>query len=586
MNYAGILHNADQRDAFFLENGQLRIRMSAGRGDISAIYLHMQDKYISVNHKDTRHCVAMNQYASDFGHDYFCADLDIPMAQTDDAVHSNHPDILCLRYFFEIVDTAGARIWYGDNRFFSGEPGEVECMFDCPLLQRREQTFQVPDWAKKAVVYQIFPSRYATTQEVSDEKWYKVPIGAKDDLKGNLAGITEHLPHLKEMGVDVIYLTPIFRSDTSHKYDTIDYYQVDPSLGTNEDLHELIDRAHSMGLRVMLDGVFNHTSPDFFAFQDICEKGTASPYWNWYYMDRLPVDYGTRDRKPSFQSFAYFGGMPKLNLTNPETAEYIIKVATHYLREFHIDGWRLDVGDEIGHAFWRQFRTACKAVNPDALLVGEIWHYAPDFLQGDEWDSVMNYAFFKSIGGLICYNNIRPSEFLSEQGFLNGQYHSEGLPVLWNLIDSHDTSRFLHRAGGDKRKLRLAAAMQMLLPGTPFLYYGDEVGMEGGDDPDNRRGMLWDPQKQDQDLYNWYQRLTYFRHELVDLTAGNYSATIANDAKALLEYRLTSGEILLFHTGAEDVPVREYAGYQDLLGDVTFDGTMQPYSCVLLRRPF
>ena len=580
MIYSGISHYADQRDAFFLENGKLRIRIATARGDMNAIYLHVRDKYIGLDRADTRACYKMRRYASDFGHDYFSADIDIQMA----GHFQKNPDMLCLRYFFELVDEAGARVWYGDSRFFSGEPGDVEAMYDCPLISRRELTFRIPDWAKNAVVYQIFPTRFATTEDVPDKLWYKAPIAWNDDLKGNLRGIIEHIPYLKELGVDVIYMTPIFRSNTSHKYDTIDYYAVDPSLGDENDLHELVDKAHANGMRVMLDGVFNHTSPDFFAFKDIKENGKKSEYYDWYYLDSDDISFGSRTEKPSYQSFAYVGMMPKLNLSNPETADYVTGVACHYIKEFGIDGWRLDVADEIGHSFWKKFRKAVKAVNPDALLVGEVWHFSPDFLQGDEWDSVMNYAFYKNIGEMICEGHITPSGFLSQQGFLNGEYHSAVLPVLWNLIDSHDTSRFLYRAGGDKRKLALAAAFQMLTPGTPFIYYGDEVAMTGGDDPDNRRGMLWDDSKQDKDMYHWYQRLTYFRHTINALTQGDYLRVDADDEKGLLEYHLSSGEVLIFHTSDGDISAREYTGYKELLSDKTFDGTIPGYGCALLRK--
>lgn len=582
MNYAGISHYADQRDCFFLENGKLRIRLSTGKGDISTIYLHTRDKYIAVEKYDTRNCCEMKRFASDFGHDYYMADIDI--MERPGTENSGNPETLCLRYFFELIDSAGARIWYGDSRFFSSEPWGVESMFDCPLLSRREDTFEIPSWAKNAVVYQIFPTRFATTEDVPDELWYQEPIDWKTDLKGNLKGIINHLDHIKGMGVDVIYMTPIFKSDSSHKYDTIDYYTVDPSLGTAEDLHLLIDKAHELGMRVMLDGVFNHTATDFFAFKDVIEKGRESKYWDWYYMDSMPIDYGTSDRKPSYQSFAYHGGMPKLNISNPEVADYVLEVAKYYIKDFGIDGWRLDVGDEIGHDFWRRFRKEIKAINPEALIVGEVWHYAPDFLQGDQWDSVMNYAFFKSVSSMICDNSLRPSEFMAEQGFLLGQYHSAVIPVLWNLIDSHDTSRFLYRAGGDKRKLRLAAAMEMLLPGTPFLYYGDEVGLTGAEDPDNRRGMIWDENRQDRELYAWYQRLTYFRHMIRAITEGSYSYTESDNMKNLLSYHLTSGEILIFHTQDGEVSVMEYAGFKDLLSDTVFGGTLSGYQCALLRK--
>ena len=188
MNYAGISHFADQRDCFYLENGKLRIRLMTAKNDISSIYLHIQDKYISVEQNDTRNCFEMKRYASDFGHDYYLVDLECPQ-------------MLCLRYYFELIDSAGARIWYGDSRFFSYTPNDVESMFDCPIISRKEQTFQIPDWAKDAVVYQIFPTRYAATESVPDDIWYQEPISWDTDLRGNLRGITEHLPHLKEMGV-------------------------------------------------------------------------------------------------------------------------------------------------------------------------------------------------------------------------------------------------------------------------------------------------------------------------------------------------------------------------------------------------
>ena len=235
MNYSGILHFADQRDCFFLDDGKLRIRISVGRGDIGSIILHIVDKYVKPEILDTRSAIEMRKLSTDYARDYFCADIDLPQTA------AGNPDMLCLRYYFEIRDFCGAVIWYGDSRFFPGEPTDIECMFDCPVLSRLEQTFRIPAWAKSAVVYQIFPSRYATTEDVPEDVWYKAPIGHKDDLKGNLRGITDHLPHIKEMGVDVVYLTPIFKSNTSHKYDTIDYYSVDPAFGTGDDLHALVD---------------------------------------------------------------------------------------------------------------------------------------------------------------------------------------------------------------------------------------------------------------------------------------------------------------------------------------------------------
>ena len=596
MNYAGILHYADQRDCFFLEDGSLRIRLMVASSDVSAIYLHTTDKYISHDRKNTDACFRMERYASDFAHDYFRLDLRIPSVRDAANGHDNVEnkadsemkglsiehglsfDMLCLRYTFEIIDHAGARIWYGDNRFFPSQPMDAEATFDCPILSRKEQTFSIPDSAKNAVVYQIFPSSYASSDQVDPKLWYKAPIGSQENLGGNLRGIIEHLPHLKEMGVDVIYMTPIFKSNTSHKYDTVDYYQVDPSLGTAEDLHDLVKLAHELGLRVMLDGVFNHTSTDFFAFSDIKEKGKDSEYYDWYYIDSLPIDGGSADRKPSYQSFAYFGGMPKLNLHNPKVQDYVLGVACHYLKEFGIDGWRLDVGDEIGHAFWKRFRKEVKAINADALIVGEVWHYAPDFLQGDEWDSVMNYAFYKSVSSMICDGNTRPSDFMAEQGFLNGQYHSAVLPVMWNLIDSHDTARFLHLCNDNKKKQHLAAAFQLLLPGMPMVYYGDEFAMPGANDPDCRRGMYWDEEYQDKEMFKWYKKLLQIRKTHTCVVDGELIEISARDEEETIVMTRKNGEetiAMIFNCSTEMKEFNEYAQKYNLITDSVFDGKVE-----------
>lgn len=577
MIYSGISHLADQHDAFFLEDGRLYIRIRTARHDVTSVILHTRDKYIPIELKDTSSSYKMTHIGGDFAHDYFAVKL--PVDMTD----AGNPRMLCLRYFFEITDCAGAKIYYGDSWFFTNRPGEVEDMFDCPLISRRAQTFCIPDWAKNAVVYQIFPSRFATTKNVPDEKWYQTPVTNETDLMGNLSGIISKLGYLKELGCDCIYMTPIFRSDTAHKYDTIDYYCIDPSFGNDNDLKNLVEASHSMGMKVILDGVFNHTSTKFFAFRDIIEKGRESKYFDWYYIDGDPSDYGSESSLPGYQSFAYFGGMPKLRVENPEVADYITDVCLHYIRNFHIDGWRLDVGDEISHSFWKKLRARIKAENKDALLVGEVWHFAPDFLMGDEWDSVMNYTFYKATTSMLCGGCLRPSEFMSELAFLKGNYQSAVIPVLWNLIDSHDTPRFLTMAENDKRRLMLAASLQMLLPGTPFIYYGDEVGMEGGMDPDNRRGMYWD-NRADMDIYRWYQRLTYFRHTIHDITAGNYSSVSADDEKNFMKFFLKSGEILIFHTTGDETSEKEYEGYKELLSDRIFNGLVEPYQTILLSK--
>lgn len=571
MEYAAILHKSDKNYCFALENKQFLFRIQVKKGDVQKMILHCQDKYLPLHFMDTRSEQEMECVASDVYHDYFETVLTM--------------DVVCLRYYFEIIDWDNNRTYYGNNDFYNEPIEEIENMFDCPQNLREEERFLVPNWAKNKIFYQIFPSRFATSKQVDETLWYKAPIGHRDNLQGDLRGIIAHLDYLKELGIDVIYMTPIFKSDSSHKYDTIDYYQVDPSFGTTEDLKELVDKAHQSGMRVVLDGVFNHTSPKFFAFADIMEKEATSEYLDWYYIEGFPLvmEWG---KKPNFKTFSYFGGMPKLNLSNEKVQDYVIAVATYWLKECKIDGWRLDVGDEISHSFWKRFRKEVKAVNPDAIIIGEVWHYAGDFLEGDEWDTVMNYPFYKALKALVADESICVSEFCGKIGFLKGNLHSRTFPILLNMMDSHDTERFLHSCGYDKRKQRLAAAVMLLMQGMPMLYYGDEVAMEGGPDPDCRRGMLWDVCRQDRDMLSWYQTLIKARKNCPAILEGKVTGKNVDDEHGVLEIKKEfGGETinLLYHFKDGTVPMEPYKNRINILTDQPFSGELQPYEAVVLK---
>lgn len=519
MEYSAVRHLADKRDCFALEKGKFLFRIRTKKDDIEEVVLHSRDKYIPIDWYDSRVECRMEKVASDFHFDYFEVVMEM--------------DVICLRYFFSLTDKTGMTCYFGNGEFYDEPIDSIQFMFNCPQNLREEECFDIPKWAKNKVVYQIFPSRYATSKKVSDKLWYKKPIAAKDDLKGDLRGIIEHFDHLVELGVDIIYMTPIFMSDSTHKYDTIDYYRIDPSFGTTEDLKELVELAHNQGIRVIMDAVFNHTSPKFFAFTDVVEKGRDSKYWDWYYIEDYPLK-AKRNEKPNFKTFAYYGGMPKLNLQNEETADYVIKVAQYWLKECGIDGWRLDVADEISHVFWKKFRREVRKVNPEALIIGEIWYYAGDFLEGDEWDTVMNYDFFTAVQKLVVHEKYTVSQFMEKLDYLRGNLHNEVYTVLWNLIDSHDTARFLHVCGEKKEKLRMAAALQFLMPGMPFIYYGDEYAMTGGGDPDCRRGMVWSEKYQDKEMFSWYCKLIQMRKDYPVLIEGKEIRRICDDANGVL----------------------------------------------------
>lgn len=578
MEFSAIFHDTTKKYAYALEKGLFVIRIKTKKNDVKRVTLLYQDKYIPVDFFDTRERKDMYKIASDNYCDYYEAQVEM--------------DMVCLRYQFELEDYEGNVFYYANHEFYQEPRTHIDYMYDCPQNLREEEMVETPDWAKNKVVYQIFPSRFATSKDVSQEEWYQAPIDHKADLKGDLRGIIDHLDHIKELGADIIYMTPIFESPSSHKYNTVDYYKIDPSFGTEADIRELVEKAHALGIRVIMDAVFNHTGTDFFAFKDVQEKQEKSPYVDWYYINDFPLkmQFGT---KPNFKTFSYFGGMPKLNLQNNEVAEYCINVGRYWMEKYNIDGWRLDVGDEVSHKFWRRFRSAMKETNPEALIIGEVWHHAEDFLDGEEWDTVMNYPFCFAMENLIAKESITVSQFLGQMGYLEGNLHTKIYPLLWNLIDSHDFSRFMYRCGENVDRFKLGVGLQVLWPGMPFIYYGDEYGMTGGNDPDCRRGMAWDEAYQNQEVYQWYRKLLQIRKQYPVLTEGRIKDVVCDDAQGVFAVvRELDGEelVLLAHakdgevTVTEDSSLAHYMGMENLLAQTTFSGKICAFELAVLSK--
>ena len=570
MEYSAIFHDMDKRFCYAIEKDLFVIRVQVKKDDMKEIILHYEDKYIPMEREDTRKTIVMKKVATSQFHDYYEAQV---------RMH-----LICLRYFFEFTDMQGEKVYYGNYEFDKESITNRDRMFDCPQNLREEEMFEVPDWAANKVVYQIFPSRFAASQPVDKKLWYKAPITPMDDLHGDFRGIIDHLDHIQDLGIDVIYMTPSFKSNSCHKYDTIDYYEIDPSFGTKEELKELVQKAHDRGMKVVMDAVFNHTGKEFFAFKDILEKGEKSKYLDWYYIDELPLK-GKWGEIPNFLCFGYYGGMPKLNLKNPEVEKYITDIACYWIRECDIDGWRLDVGDEISHFFWKRFRRAIKAVKKDMLIIGEIWHYAGDFLEGDEWDTVMNYPFYLNMIDLLADEKITVSQFIQNLGYLKGRLNKKCYPLMWNLIDSHDTARFLHLCKDNKKKQHLAAAFQLLLPGMPMIYYGDEYAMPGANDPDCRRGMYWDEEYQDKEMFEWYKRLLQVRKAHTCIVEGELAEAITRDEDETIVLIRKNGEetiALIFNCSNHTKEFKEYAQKQELLTEKVFDGKVEAFDAAVI----
>ncbi len=366
------------------------------------------------------------------------------------------------------------------------------------------------EWMSTATFYQIFIDRFRMGNHHKDTsyinlKWGDYPT-SKSFAGGDLQGIIEKLPYLNKLGINALYLTPIFCSISNHKYDIRDYYEIDEQFGTKQDLKKLIEQAHLLGMKVVLDAVFNHCSELLNLFQDVLKKGKASKYYDWFIIkNETPLQY---------EMFGACTYMPKFNTSNPEVCQYLIDIASYWIKAFDIDGWRLDVSDEISHDFWRQFRKAIKKVKSNCVLIGENWHDANVYLRGDQFDSIMNYAFTKACLDYYAFDKYSAEELANKLNELLMRNTDMTNQMMLNLLDTHDTHRFLTQVNGNKDKLMSALALTYFYPGTPCLYYGTENAMEGGYDPDSRRTFDWNLENQDTPIKSLIQQLTRLRHDL------------------------------------------------------------------------
>jgi neopullulanase len=443
-----------------------------------------------------------------------------------------------------------------------------------------------PPWVRDAVFYQIFPDRFATSGRVAKpgtlEPWDSPPTvhGFKG---GDLLGIAEHLGYLEDLGVTAIYLNPIFASAANHRYHTYDYLTVDPLLGGDAALRELLDAAHDRGMRVILDGVFNHTGRGFWPFHHVLENGAASPYIGWFHLDEAALRAGRPllaypppgTPAGAFGYEAWWGlpALPKLNTDDPQVREFLFGVAEHWLR-FGIDGWRLDVPTEIDdESFWQEFRTRCRTIRPDAYLVGEIWSVAPEWVLGDRFDALMNYPLGEAILGFAggsalnlavvrshheFAENVRRldgSTFAARVRQLAGVYDPSVVAAQLNLVGSHDSPRVRTVLGGDAARVRLAVLFQATLPGAPSIYYGDEVGLTGGNDPECRGSFPWDPARWEPGLRDTVRALLHLRAAEPSLRDGPLTVVGAADSAVAFE-RGSGAARFVVAANAGDAPLR------------------------------
>ncbi|CAM2780466.1 alpha-glycosidase [Paenibacillus sediminis] len=498
-----IYHVPRDKWAYAYDPSTIHLRVRTKRDDVERVSALTGDKY---DWQRTFVEIAMQKAASDELFDYW-----------DAAVK---PKYKRLSYIFKF--TAGSEsIYILDNGLSMTPPIPVAGYYEFPYIHEID-VFKVPEWAKEAIFYQIMPERFANGDPSNDPKgtvtWGSNPTRSTY-FGGDLKGIMDHLDYLVDIGINAIYLTPIFLSPSYHKYDTIDYKRVDPHFGSNEDLKLLVKQCHDKGIRVILDAVFNHCSEQFPQFQDVLKNGGKSKYADWFHINTFPAE--VKDGIPSYDTFGFFGNMPKFNTANPEVKQYLLDVAQYWIQEIQLDGWRLDVANEIDHHFWRDFRRVVKEANPDAYIVGEVWSDSLNWLMGDQFDSVMNYPFADKVvqffsGGMDGY------AFANSMGSLVMRYPQQTNEVVFNMLCSHDTPRLLTRLDNDKRRMKLAVVFLFTYMGTPCIFYGDEIGLTGQNDPDCRKSMEWDASKQDRELYDFYKLMINLRKAHAALREGRF----------------------------------------------------------------
>ncbi|MBQ2700848.1 MAG: glycoside hydrolase family 13 protein [Clostridia bacterium] len=531
MNIGAIRHESLLPFRQPLARCKIRFRLLAACDDLAACRI----VYWKRSEPEKRFEAAMQPRARDGQHEEWVAEIGF-------AEEAHY-----IKYFFRLIDRDGRRACYSEYGLTVGEPaaGYFE------LLQANgAEIITLPTWARGAVYYQIFPERFfrgcALPKSHDLDRWEALPT-RENYLGGDLPGIRQKLVYLQKLGIDCLYLNPIFEADFNHKYATTDYFRVDPDFGSEEDLKELASEAHERGIRVILDGVFNHCGTHFAPFRDLMEKGEKSAYAHWFHPKKFPIEI----HESCYECVGDYPYMPRLNTGEIQVQEYILSVMRYWIRHTGIDGWRLDVADELDTDCLRYLRRELCREYPQALLLGETWSDASRMLLGnDQCHTAMNYLFRDAMVDYFARGVIDEEALLCRLERMRMKYPDEILHGMYNCLASHDTPRFLTLAGGEKWRLRLAIAFQMLYPGSPAVYYGEEIGMEGENDPGCRAGMAWG--RMDEELRQWTEDLIRFRHEHPAVCEGSLRIRCADKQKKLFAFERvlnTERVIAVFNTG-------------------------------------
>ncbi len=575
MNLAAIRHRSTGSDCYALDSDTVVLNLWTDYS-VKAVSVVSEDPFIHELHR----CRAWEGKPTPMRRLYELAHQVVWTAELKPAYKR-------LQYYF-VVEGEDKRLGVFENKICPMEERDRISTeyFKFPWINPSD-VIAPPDWVRDTVWYQIMPDRFARSSDTpSDPKfrrWGDFSDPHFGDLYGgNLRGIRERLPYLRQFGVSSIYLTPIFLSNSNHKYNTFDYYKVDPDFGTEQDLRELVQSAHNLGMRIMLDAVFNHCGTEFFAWKDVCEKGRESQYFDWFFINRddfVKDDFSVADGR--FYTFSFWAGMPKLNTNNPEVQRYFTDLCVHWVGDLDIDGIRFDVGDEISHSFLRRVNAAVKAKKPETFLLGEIWFDSIGWLGGFEYDSVMNYPFTGAVGDFWRDREMTARDFMHRLNFCRSLYPRQINEAIFSFLDTHDTARVRESCQNQDEMLQKLAIL-LTMAGTPCLYYGTEIAMKGTHTPYNRSTMPWD--EIDAGKFDRFKSkvgaLVHVRNTQPDLRRDEMTFFFDESLPRLVGYRKGAVTVLL-NAGDTPAPV---AAKQDILFSTGYkDGILRPDGVLICK---
>ena len=566
MNLANLRHQSDSRYCFSIDDHTVLLRLAVS-------------KDIHLGRVDILYGDTANFYKKQ-------ARAKMTLAHEDEAFfyYEGKMEARIPRFFYIFhLSENGCDFFYSESGLSVGYKFDLAYLsaFQYVGENRNDYTFPLKAWQGR-VVYQIFPERFASSSRLDKsyvtDPWQTTNLRLNHQvfLGGDLWGVYEKLDYIASLGIGVLYLTPIHPSPTNHKYDVLDYFDVDAHFGGKEAFKAVVEKAHSLGMKVMMDLVFNHMCDKHPFFQDVKKKGRASPYYDWFFIDgdkptASPLNY---------VCFTYVTSMPKMDTNNPKVRDYLISVGKYWLEEFDVDGYRLDVSEGVSHDFWIRFKLALKENHPDVILVGENWHNSESFLGPDQLDSVMNYPFLNIVSGYVL--SIEDAE-ITRQRFdgLLMRYKSAHNELMLNILSSHDIQRLMNLCHGDKDRVLMAYAIGVFYPGMPMIYYGEEVLMEGGGDPDNRRGMRWDLVEHPDYYANTFKALLHLR-EREELQVGK--SRFENAGGLLKISRICGDSSIAIYMNMTDSPLPLAKLGEELLSHKAAGGSVYPKGFLAQRE--